>query len=106
MARLRTLKSKLQGVPASRIQPVPASTVARKRGTTGVNDRNAIKRRDCGLCQECRRQGMTTPGTVVDHISPLWAGGSDDASNKQLLCDPCHSEKTAREAGDRAAGLR
>jgi 5-methylcytosine-specific restriction endonuclease McrA len=42
-------------------------------------------------------------GTVVDHIVPLWKGGSDADSNKELLCQaPCHDAKTAREAAERA----
>ncbi|MDN4061293.1 HNH endonuclease [Massilia sp. YIM B02769] len=41
----------------------------------------------------------------MDHLKPLWAGGSDDDDNKELLCQtPCHDAKTAREARQRAAG--
>jgi 5-methylcytosine-specific restriction protein A len=84
--------------------PVGAGMVQRKRGSAGVKDRNNIKRRDCGLCQECRRQARVSIGRVVDHIVPLWNGGSDEDENKELLCDPCHDAKTAREAAMRAAG--
>lgn len=73
--------------------------VERKRGSAGVKDRDSIKRRDCGMCRHCGRLGR-----VVDHIVPLWAGGSDDESNKQLLCDACHNSKTKREAAQRAGG--
>lgn len=72
--------------------------VERKRGSAGVRDRDRIRARDCGLCQECKRQGRTTIGHPVDHIKPLWAGGSDDDSNKETLCVLCHDIKTAREA--------
>ena len=74
----------------------------RKRGWAGVQDRNRIRNRDCGLCQECKRQGRVALGSAVDHIVPLWKGGSDDPTNKELLCAPCHDAKTAREAGERA----
>lgn len=30
----------------------------------------------------------------VDHVLPLWAGGSDDDSNKRTLCQPCHVDAT------------
>lgn len=104
MTRLQTLKPRLTTASTSRLQQLPASAglVQRKRGSAGVKDRNNIKQRDCGLCQECRRRGRVTIGRVVDHIEPLWNGGSDDDSNKQLLCHPCHDEKTAREAAQRA----
>lgn len=78
-------------------------TVERKRGSAGVRDRDFIRARDCGLCQECKRKGRTTLGGPVDHIIPLWKGGSDGERNKELLCVGCHDIKTAREAKDRAS---
>jgi 5-methylcytosine-specific restriction protein A len=106
MAKLQVLKSRLQPA-ASRlptIAPARPDTVERVRGWRGVKDRQRIRERDCGLCQECKRQGKTTVGHPVDHIVPLWKGGSDDDSNKETLCEPCHDAKTAREAADRARG--
>jgi len=47
-------------------------TVERKRGSAGVCDRDRIRARDFGLCQECKRKGRTTIGGPVDHIIPLW----------------------------------
>ncbi|WP_103170741.1 HNH endonuclease [Massilia antarctica] len=44
------------------------------------------------------------PGYLVDHIKPLCEGGGDDDANKQLLCGPCHLEKSAGEAARRATG--
>lgn len=103
--KLTTLKSRLQ-TAAPRLSTLTArpGAVERKRGYAGVMDRKRIRERDCGLCQECRRQGRTTPGHPVDHIQPLWDGGSDDDSNKETLCVPCHDAKTAREAAERARG--
>lgn len=103
IVKLKTLKSSLQRAPATRVQVLTARphTVERRRGSAGVKDRERIKERDCGLCQECRRQGKGRPGAVVDHIEPLWKGGSDEGCNKELLCHPCHDAKTAREAGER-----
>lgn len=100
--KLTTLKSRLATAP-SRVSAVAARplVVERKRGSAGVRDRNRIRARDCGLCQECKRQGKTSLGAAVDHIVPLWAGGSDEDRNKELLCTPCHDAKTAREAGQR-----
>lgn len=104
MTRLQSLKPRLATMGTSRLQLLRPSSgiIPRKRGSAGVKDRINIKTRDCGLCQECRRHGRVTLGRVVDHIKPLWDGGSDEDDNKQLLCDPCHDEKTIREASQRA----
>ena len=100
MPRLHTLKSGLKPLPSGVVKPI-AAQVERKRGTTGVNDRNKIKARDCGLCQECKRKGRVRAGADVDHIIPLHLGGSDEESNKELLCKPCHDDKSKREAAER-----
>lgn len=103
--KLTTLKTRLQSAGAR----LPTLTerpgvVERKRGYAGVLDRKRIRERDCGLCQQCLREGRTTVGHPVDHIVPLWAGGSDEDSNKETLCTPCHDAKSAREAKQRGAG--
>jgi 5-methylcytosine-specific restriction protein A len=95
--QLRPAASKVIMLPTQRPE-----TVERTRGSAGVRDRDRIRARDCGLCQECKRNGRTTLGGPVDHIRPLWKGGSDDDINKEVLCVPCHDAKTAREAKQRA----
>ncbi len=52
-------------------------------------------------CEECTRQGKWTLGVVADHIVPKAKGGSDDRVNYQLLCEPCHDDKTIKEMGAR-----
>lgn len=44
----------------------------------------------------CRRCGQRA--TDVDHVVPLWRGGSQGRENLQALCKPCHRQKT-REGG-------
>lgn len=104
--KLTTLKPRLTISTAVRVPTLTAKpgVVERLRGSAGVRDRAEIKERDHGMCQECKRHGATRPGCVVDHTIPLWDQGSDDASNKQLLCDPCHEAKSKVEAGLRASG--
>lgn len=46
----------------------------------------------------CRRCGKA-PSTIADHIIPRELGGTDDRSNYQGLCKPCHDAKTATEDG-------
>ena len=72
-------------------------------GTAWDKLRLRILKRDCYLCQECKRQGRLTPLKVrprdhaVDHIVPKAHGGTDDEANLESLCASCHSAKTARE---------
>lgn len=59
--------------------------------------RARILGRDKHLCQQCLRNGRAVPATTVDHIKPKSNGGTDDDSNLQGLCWPCHRKKTATE---------
>jgi 5-methylcytosine-specific restriction endonuclease McrA len=105
--KLQILKSRVQMLSSPRVGTLAGQpgVVERKRGNAGVKDRAAIKARDHGLCQECKRKGLLgVLGDVVDHIEPLHLGGSDEARNKELLCHDCHDAKTAREAGNRTRG--
>jgi 5-methylcytosine-specific restriction protein A len=34
---------------------------------------------------------------MVDHITPICAGGTDEDSNLQSMCRYCHARKTSRE---------
>ena len=101
---LKTLKPRLQAIGArlAVLTPPRPDAVQRKRGWAGVQDRERIRRRDHGLCQECRRQNRVSLGAAVDHKKPLWDGGDDTDNNKELLCQPCHDATTAREAAQRA----
>jgi 5-methylcytosine-specific restriction protein A len=102
--KLQTLKPRIQSLSTTTAKLLQAATVERKRGSAGVKDRDRIKRRDKGMCVQCLAAGRVSIGRVVDHRVPLWAGGSDEDENKQLLCDLCHDAKTAGEAKQRAGG--
>lgn len=78
----------------------------RKTGRAGVRDRERIKHRDNGLCQECYENGRVIEGTEVDHIIPLDEGGADTDENKRLLCHECHARKSKDEAKRRARRRR
>jgi len=45
----------------------------------------------CAICNKLAKH--------VDHFIPRKKGGSDEPSNLQSLCLPCHSRKTAKEDG-------
>ncbi|MGS0941563.1 HNH endonuclease [Pseudomonas luteola] len=57
--------------------------------------REQILIRDCYTCQSC---GLVTKELEVDHIIGRASGGSDDDSNLQSLCIPCHKLKTQKES--------
>ena len=59
--------------------------------------RKVILRRDKGLCQPCLEAGRPRPARAVDHVIPKVAGGTDDPSNLQAICNECHKAKTQRE---------
>lgn len=54
-----------------------------------------------GFCELC--DTYLLPGTEqYDHITPAGLGGSNQLDNLQVLCWPCHSDKTHRKGGDRS----
>jgi hypothetical protein len=57
-----------------------------------------------GKCASCgERLDFAVKGKVVDeHIQPLFSGGSNETSNRELRCKPCATVKTSAEAPDRA----
>lgn len=46
------------------------------------------------LCVKCEKDNKIVPATEVDHIMPLKRGGTNEETNLQGLCKPCHSRKT------------
>lgn len=72
----------------------------RLRGRAGAAQR---KRRLANepLCRRCEAKGVITAATVPDHIIALDNGGTDEDSNIQCLCHPCHVDKTAEDFGHR-----
>lgn len=78
--------------------------VERLRGRAGQEQRARILRRDCGLCQACKRKGLVTPASEVDHIASLGRHGTNDDSNLESLCVPCHKIKTAQDKGNIVRG--
>lgn len=63
--------------------------------------RDAVLRRDNGLCQPCLRMTpqRLTLAQEVHHVVPKANGGTDDASNLISICGPCHQVATLAQLG-------
>ena len=57
-------------------------------------DKEAIAEKCGNKCCACGKKGVPFQ---IDHIVPLAAGGDNSNDNLQLLCKPCHYEKTKIE---------
>lgn len=86
--------------PCSSHSRKPWSGSARDKGrriSGGRRQQRAkfIINRDDTICHVCGRPGSDE----ADHIVPLAWGGADTAENMAAIhSEPCHREKTAREA--------
>lgn len=83
------------------------SRQSRGYGAEWTQVREVVIKRDMGLCQECKRNGIIKAGKDVDHkVSKAKAaqmGWREDqienVANLEYLCKMHHDEKTARENG-------
>lgn len=83
------------------------SRQSRGYGSLWDKIRKRVVERDQGMCQKCKRDGRVTAGKEVDHITPKaeaakrgWTQAQTDAmANLELLCTPCHLEKSAKDKG-------
>lgn len=79
-----------------------------KRRTITKAMRVRIFDRAGGVCHLCKLPINATRGEKwhVEHIKPLWEGGSDDETNMAPSHIDCHATKTGEEATPRAKGTR
>lgn len=68
--------------------------------------------RSQGLCEMVLSGGqrcgcpLTTGKFAYDHVITDWMGGEAVLSNCQVICTPCHTEKTRQDVGDIAKTKR
>jgi 5-methylcytosine-specific restriction endonuclease McrA len=58
--------------------------------------KTALIERDGERCLHCIKP-MVREQLTIDHIFPLCMGGDNEFKNLQLLCVPCHEEKTRND---------
>ena len=63
--------------------------------------RKIVIARDHGMCQECKRRGIYTRGTIIHHItearedlSLFW-----DVDNLECICPACHNAEHPERSG-------
>lgn len=96
MAKLNILKQNVTMLPSAQVAQVNETQWGSGRGGRPWRRiRDRILLRDQYTCRAC---GHVTKDLEVDHIINVAEGGSDDDSNLQALCVPCHQEKTAAES--------
>ncbi|ALA67567.1 HNH endonuclease [Corynebacterium lactis] len=59
--------------------------------------RAVVLNRDGGQCQ-VRGPRCEVVAVEVDHIVPVFEGGTDDLCNLQAVCGQCHRRKTRQES--------
>lgn len=65
--------------------------------------RKKVWERDQGICSVCKR---FDPKWIHEHMNPLWRKGPDTLENSETHCRHHATEKTSREAGERAKADR
>lgn len=76
----------------------PRTASSGRTGTSHWKQQRAkALQRDQHQCQ-IRGPHCTVVATQVDHVVPVSRGGTDDLTNLQSTCKPCHDHKTAHEA--------
>ena len=101
MARLTTLKPKLQTLKQKPTTPHVQTSLSRwgaSRGHAWRLLREKILLRDRYTCQHCGLVSMQKGVMECDHIVNEAQGGTDDPSNLQILCKDCHKVKSSNEA--------
>lgn len=104
MGKLTMLKPRVASSSAIRVPllQTKAGATPRIRGRQWMKMKTETLVASDHWCVECLVDGRQTLAMEVDHIVPLWRGGSNEPSNRQGLCKDHHARKTAQEAGERA----
>ena len=100
MAKIPSLKSRLTPVDSRKASSLSDANGGDSWGS-GRGGRPWRRKRESILIRDnytCRVCGLTTKDLEVDHIINVAQGGTDDDSNLQAVCIPCHKAKTARES--------
>lgn len=104
---MRTLKRTMATLAPRRLTSLAERADATRRLSQSIADRQKLRAwlQQGGRCKACDVVVALT-AAHMDHVQPLVDGGSTDDGNVQVLCRPCHAEKTAAERAARAKRVR
>jgi len=94
MPKLQRLQSRLDAITPKQPRP-PKNWGSGRGGRPWRRLKDKIHRREQYTCKCC---GMVTMQLELEHIVNVAQGGTDDESNLQSLCPPCHLKKTQKES--------
>ena len=99
-----SIKPRVAKLRPGRLQVTPVYVARTSRTDPRIRERILV--RDKGLCHcaKCLQTGALKPAHQVDHVRPLWAGGTESDSNRCAINVECHKLKSADEARMRALG--
>ncbi len=63
---------------------------------TFTKDERTLLYEEQNTCEICNKK-LNLKSFHIDHIVPLACGGTNEKNNLQILCQPCHFEKTRTE---------
>lgn len=99
---MKVLRSRIATIKPRKLVSLPSTDQPRYGSGRGGRPwrrlRSNILHRDGHLCQPCWRRGDLTLAKEVDHIVPVFEGGTDAEFNLQSICKDCHGVKTQAEA--------
>lgn len=84
------------------VEPRPRDEIDKLYKTKRWRDlRQVVLARDYGMCQECKRRGLTTKGTIIHHkvdaredLTMFWS-----ADNLECICPACHNAEHPERSG-------
>lgn len=93
--KLQRLQNKLQMMTPKASRSVKTNWGQGRGGRAWRRLKAKMHLRDLYTCQCC---GLVTMELELDHIINVAQGGTEDESNLQSLCAPCHKKKTLKES--------
>ena len=105
MPRLKSIGNKVATLNTATVRNATVALDVRLTGAPWRRIRREVLIAAKWLCQciDCRTSQRVRLAHEVDHVTPLWDGGSDHRSNLQAINRECHARKTADEATRRAS---
>ena len=91
----RNLSTTASRSSAEKQQLIPHTHITKPRRSVTALQKRYVAAQQRWKCRHCRT--LLDETYEVDHIQPLFQGGSNEIPNLQALCRQCHGKKTIQE---------